>query len=205
MADPCQWQSPLAHLGLAAWSIREGGPGDAGVRLSERPARTQVNVRGNGDSAAFSGAVTAALGVELPVKPNTTAAGDGIAVLWLGPDEWLVVAAPDAGMAAGLEMALAGDHGAVTDVSESRAVIGLAGANARQVLMKGCSLDLHPRAFRAGRCTQTLLARAGVILHQTGNEPAYDIYVARSFADYLWTWLEDAAEEYGVRVTSAET
>ncbi len=205
MADPFQWQSPLAHLGLAARSNREGDPGDAGVHLSERPARTQVNLRGDSADDAFNEAVTMVLGVGLPARPNTTAAGEGVTVLWLGPDEWLVVAAPDVDRLAALETALAGHGAAVTEVSESRAVIGLTGANAREVLMKGCALDLHPRAFRAGRCAQTLLARAGVILHQTGNEPAYDIYVARSFADYLWTWLEDAAGEYGVRVTGADT
>jgi sarcosine oxidase gamma subunit len=30
--------------------------------------------------------------------------------------------------------------------------------------------------------------------------PTFDIYVARSFAEYLWAWLEDAGGEYGVAV-----
>ena len=57
-----------------------------------------------------------------------------------------------------------------------------------------------PRQFRPGRCAQTGLARAGVLIHQTGAEPAYDIYVDRSFAEYLWTWLEDAAAEFGFAI-----
>ena len=32
--------------------------------------------------------------------------------------------------------------------------------------------------------------------------PTYDIYVLRSFAEYLWLWLEDAAQEYGLAVTT---
>jgi sarcosine oxidase subunit gamma len=35
------------------------------------------------------------------------------------------------------------------------------------------------------------------------DTPAYDLYVHRSFADYLWRWLEDAAKEYGVAIDSA--
>ena len=36
---------------------------------------------------------------------------------------------------------------------------------------------------------------------QAGAEgPVFDIYVLRSFAEYLWAWLEDAAQEYGVTV-----
>jgi sarcosine oxidase gamma subunit len=29
---------------------------------------------------------------------------------------------------------------------------------------------------------------------------SFDVYVARSFAHYLWTWLEDAGREYGVAI-----
>ena len=38
------------------------------------------------------------------------------------------------------------------------------------------------------------LAKAVVLLHQTDDEPAYDLYVDRSYAEYLWLWLEDAAQ-----------
>ncbi len=30
--------------------------------------------------------------------------------------------------------------------------------------------------------------------------PAFEVYVLRSFAEYLWTWIEDAGQEYGVTV-----
>ncbi len=36
----------------------------------------------------------------------------------------------------------------------------------------------------------------------SGGGPAYDVYVLNSFAEYLWLWLEDAAREYGLRVTA---
>ena len=71
---------------------------------------------------------------------------------------------------------------------------------ARDLLAKGCSLDLHPRVFGRGGCAQSHLAKAQVVLHQVSDEPAFDLYVLRSFADYLWAWLEDAAGEYGLAV-----
>ena len=68
-------------------------------------------------------------------------------------------------------------------------------------------LDLHPRAFPPGRCAGTLLAKAAVLIHllddDPGRGPSFDVYVARSFAHYLWTWLEDAGREYGVAVEPA--
>ena len=30
--------------------------------------------------------------------------------------------------------------------------------------------------------------------------PVFEVYVLRSFAEYLWAWLEDAGREYGVSV-----
>ena len=65
-------------------------------------------------------------------------------------------------------------------------------------------MDVHRRVFTAGACAQTLLGKADVLLHVIEDEPdagpAVDVYVGRSFARYLWTWLTDAGLEYGVQV-----
>ncbi|PBC49169.1 sarcosine oxidase subunit gamma, partial [Rhodococcus sp. ACS1] len=71
---------------------------------------------------------------------------------------------------------------------------------ARDILAKGCSIDLHPTVFRPGTAVQTMLGLAGVILtalDDTGTD--YRILVRASFARYLAAWLIDAAEEYGTR------
>ena len=201
MADPYRARTPLAHRGLA---VRRGGADEAGVSLGELPFRAQAVLRGDVGDPAFAAAVAQAVGVRPPVEPNTVEGPEALAVgtriLWLGPDEWLVVSRDGDDPADRLSAALAGQHAAVADVSDGRAVIALSGANARDVLAKGCPLDLHPRAFGPGRCAQSHLAKAHVLLHQIGDAPLFEIYVHRSFADYLWHWLEDAAEEYGLAV-----
>lgn len=192
-------QGPLAAMGLAARSAN--APGSAGVRLSDRGFLGQLSLRGSGDGA-FSAAVEAALGLAPPVEPNRVAERDGVRILWLGPDEWLAIVpeGKEEDLARRLIEQLQGQHAAVADTSEARAAIGLAGPAAREVMSLGCSLDLHPRAFKAGTCAQTLLARVPVILHQLDEAPSYDIYVQRSLAEYLWRWLEDAARDFGVAV-----
>ena len=189
----------LDHRHLHARAADEAG--DAGVVLCERRFVAKVNLRGK-PIKKFIDAARKALGLTLPKKPNTTAAGKGLTALMLGPDEWLLIGAPgrEGEIAQALGHALAGQHAAITDVTEGRTVIGLEGRNARDLLMKGCPLDVHRREFKPGDCAQSVLAKAIVILHQTSDEPSYDIYVERSFADYLWTWLEDAAQEYGLAV-----
>ena len=54
--------------------------------------------------------------------------------------------------------------------------------------------------FAAGTVVRTLLAKTGVIIHQTAKTPTFEVYVHRSFADYAWRWLADAGLEYGVSI-----
>jgi sarcosine oxidase subunit gamma len=202
VASDYQRQSALAHLHLHARVSKT--PADADFTLCERPYRGQLLLRGEATDMGFAAAVTQVLGVGLPAEPNTSARAGQCAALWLGPDEWLIVL-PDGSETetlSALTEALHGRHHAVTDVSDGRAVIGLAGPRARDVLMKGCSLDLHPRIFAADQCAQTRLARCQVLLHQVEATPAYDVYAQRSFADYVWRWLEDAASEYDVVIVN---
>ena len=132
-------------------------------------------------------------GVLLPLTPNRVAVTGALRVLWLGPDEWLVVAEGDApDLLPRLERAVAGLRAAVTDLSSSRTIFELSGDGARNLLAAGCSLDLHPRAFGPGECAQTLLARVPVILDQLDDTPGYRILVRRSYARWLIDWIIDA-------------
>jgi sarcosine oxidase subunit gamma len=203
MAETYQRQGALAALGLEARITRD--PIGAGVLLSERTGLDHVDLRGDAASMSFLQGVRGVLGYALPVEANTVSEGTASRTLWLGPNEWLTVApwSEAAGIAGGLRAALAGQHAAVVEVGDARTVIGLSGLNARDVLMKGCPLDLHPRRFGPLRCAQSRLAKVNVIVDQRDDQPSYDLYVARSFARYLWQWLEDAGREYGVAVVRA--
>ena len=205
-------QSPLAHLHLEARNPLGGASPDAGVLISELKHRTQITVRGQSTDPAFMQGIKKALGFALPTQACTAAGkADGLHILWMGPDEWLVVAPPENEplIMEKLIKALEGLDAALVDVSESRTVIQLSGQQARAVLNKGCSIDLHPRTFTPGQVVNTLLARAHITLHQTATQkstrfPTYDIYVHRSYAEYMWSWIEDASREYGLEITATK-
>lgn len=203
MPDRYQWQSALATLGVEARAL--AGATQAGVILSECRAGAQLAIRGNGSDPGFGAAVAGILGLDLPVTPKTAHRNAGKTLLWLGPEEWLAVLAAenDGGLAERLSEALGGVHHAIVDVSHSRAVIGLEGPHARDVLMKGTNIDLHPRQFGIDNCIQAHLGRCHMLLHQLDETPSYDIYIHRSFALYAWNWLSDAAGEYGLAVHGA--
>jgi len=195
----------LDHLGLAARATER--PGAAGLWLGERRFRAKLNLRGDAADEGFMQAVAQELhGFHPRVIPNTAVRTEGFDLLWLGPDEWLVVAAPGSEAALGRRLAdaVAPHGGTVTDVTESRTTLVVTGPRARDALAKGCPLDLHPRAFASGACAQSLVARVGAILHRTDAETdehaRFELHVLRSYADYLWRFLEDAGQEYGVAV-----
>ena len=194
MAESLAPRSPLGALADALAEMRAND-----VTLAEQPARVRLNLRLDPEDAEALTAAGAALGGSLPRAPNTAAATiNGWTLLWLGPDEWLVTGPAQEGAALedALRVRLDGHHHALTDVSAMYATLALSGPLAREVLMKGCRLDVHLRAFAAGTCVQTAFAKAQVILHQTDDAPSYEITARNSFSVYLATWLLDAMAEY---------
>lgn len=140
-------------------------------------------------------ALSREFGLPWPLAPNTVAKGDGVRVLWLGPTEWVVEQLPAAEVAARAARACGATLHHVADVSEGRVVFELAGPKARELLAKGCSLDLHPRVFAPGQCAQTLLQHANIMLESLEGG-ALRFYTDRSIAQWVAAWLEDAALEY---------
>jgi len=201
MSEQIRQESPLVER--VHEERRATSPSDAGVTLGERTFIGYINLRGDSDDAAFTKAVREVTGLDLPTDPNTFVENDEFGAVWLGPNEWYLVtpAGDELPVLEKLESALAGQHFAANDLTSGLTTIRLTGANARDLLQKGCTLDLHPRSFGAGQCAQTLVAKSGALILYRGDEPAFDLVVRRSFADYLFLWLEDAATEYGLAVS----
>ena len=143
----------------------------------EVPFLTQIDVRCAPEDAERLG---------FPSLANTVAGDLTRGVLWLGPDEWLLVGLPGTARATmeELEPALDGVHHAIVDVSGNRAVLELQGVDRYELLASGCSLDLDPRGgWVFGVCAQTMFARAQVILQEL--QGATRFFVRPSFAHYV--------------------
>jgi len=189
-------RSPLAHAADRLAAVTHDSEG--AVRLAELPFLTQLNIRLDAKGAAAD-AVGLALGLQLPLEPNTVVRAGESTVLWLGPDEWLLIAPPGAqrDLESRVREAAGDEFVSVTDVSAQRTTLLVAGPGARDLLSHGCSLDLHPRVFTPGRCAQTTLGRTQVVLVARDEPKAgFWVLVRSSFAGYLADWILDAATEY---------
>ncbi|WP_168790698.1 sarcosine oxidase subunit gamma [Paraburkholderia aromaticivorans] len=192
------WQeSPL--VGTDALLKKHQATANATFRLNERPFLELVNVRGDTRDAAFVRAFESVLGCRPPEKANTVARGNGYDVMWLGPDEWLVRSATahdatrTAPLQAKLGAAFAGVFASAVDIGSGYTVLEISGTRTREVLSRGCPLDLHPKLFGEGQCAQSHYFKASMTLLPTGAS-SFDIVVRRSFADYFVKMMLDAAE-----------
>lgn len=131
----------------------------------------------------------AAAGTELP-PPNRT---NGFAprALWLAPGEYLLLGKLPDSLAVLTDAELA--H--LADMTDALARYRLDGENCRELLSKGCTLDLHPHRFGPGSCAQSVLAQVSALIE---HEPAgvLSITIEASYAHHLERWFEDACIEF---------
>lgn len=158
---------PLAAASAAA-------PQCDAVRLVALPPTTRLLIRGD----------AASIGLPLPEPCRAIPLGSG-ALLWLGPDEFLLLAP---------EMPIHPPAHCI-DVSHRDAALTVSGPRATWAINAFCALDLHPAAFPVGTCTRTMFGKSEIILWRIEAE-TFRIEVARSFAPYVWQCLEEARREF---------
>ena len=157
------------------------------------PPATRYILRGSPSVMAAAGK---ALG--LPISETACRAAptsdSGLAALWLGPDEHLLLGPAGCDIAAALEPALRELPHSLVEVSHRQTALRVSGPQATMLLNAGCPLDLDPGAFPIGMCTRTVLAKAEIVLWRT-DQDVFHVEVWRSFADYVSSFLAEVARE----------
>ncbi|AXV16204.1 sarcosine oxidase subunit gamma [Neorhizobium sp. SOG26] len=163
--------------------------GSSAVRLEAAPAAERISLRARPEDVP---ALSSALGLELPVRSKTSASANGRTALWLGPDEWLVIGE----VGGGLLDALVGTSAlhSATDVSHRNTAILVSGPGAANAINGGCPQDLSLKAFPVGACARTLFGKVEIVLLRTA-EDAFRVEVWRSFSDYAFGLLAEAARD----------
>ena len=171
-------------------TARSPPPVAAGPTLVPLPPAARYILRGG---APVRAAAEKAAGVGIPVEACRAMTHESRAALWLGPDEWLLLApeAQGAELAERLAAALAGLPHSLVDVGHRQSGCELRGPQAATLLAAGCPLDLDARMFPVGMCTRTVLAKAEVVLWRTATE-MFRLEVARSFVAYVAEFLAEA-------------
>ncbi|HJV26824.1 MAG TPA: sarcosine oxidase subunit gamma family protein [Aromatoleum sp.] len=197
-------ESPLAMTRANVASANSAR--DAGVVVREKPFLGHLVLRGNAADEAFRGGVERVLGLALPLAMGPVSRDEtrGVSIQWMSPDEWLIIV--PAGVEFEAEAALRSEltgHYAVMNTTGGQTVLELSGPCVRELLMKCTPYDVHPRAFPVGKGITSVFAKSSAVIRHV-EEGRWELVIRRSFADYLYRWILDAAEEFGVFVASAE-
>ena len=160
-----------------------------GVDLAVLPPAERISLRA---PAASVRALSKALGLELPIRPKSSASKDGRTALWLGPDEWLVVDEVGRDLLADLR-GIEALHSAV-GISHRNVAFSVTGPAAEATINAGCPQDLSLPAFPVGAASRSVLGKVEIALLRTA-EHSFRVECWRSFSDYVWTFLTDAARD----------
>ena len=187
-------RTALAGITPATHDNPEGGK--PGLVITELAHLGKINLRGGADMLPV---IRTHTGCDaLPENNRLVSVGDRHLV-WLGPDEFLLLCAAgtETHLHSQLTLDMADIHAAVTNVTDSLCALSLRGPAVREVLARGCALDLHPSKFTAGDCAQSMLAHAAVTLI-ANDETGFTLICRTSFAPYVADWLMDAGLAFGV-------
>jgi sarcosine oxidase subunit gamma len=137
------------------------------------------------------------MGIDIEQTVCRASQGGSRAALWLGPDEYLLLApaAEAADLALALDGALQGEPHSLVEVSHRQTGLEIRGPRAADTLNSGCPLDLDLSAFALRMCTRTVFAKAEIVLWRTAHD-VFRLEVWRSFTDYVARLLNEAAREY---------
>ena len=105
------------------------GKSGSAIVIEEISDRGMIDLRLDADDFNARAAAEQTLGFVLPTTPRTSSQSRGRVALWWSPDQWIITCArgQSGNLTTKLEMALAGIHAMVTDVSNARTIIKISG------------------------------------------------------------------------------
>ena len=118
-------------------------------------------------------------------------------ILWSGPSNWLLVSTKK-DILNSVQKICDDKNFAVTDLSHSRAIIELKGSNSKEVLKKGCPINLNE--FKVNNCANSVFHGITITIDMISNDPeTFRIFALRSFGESLYHSITDACLEDGYK------
>ena len=167
------------------------------IKIQELPYVDKINLRldpNNNDYMSICGKI---LGAVLPTKPNTYVQNEKVKIIWLGPDEWMVINDQENELFIKLKNELGDLEASVTNISENRTIIRLSGKKIITLLSKFLVLDLEKNLGTQSSCAQTLFVKVPILLVRNDDNnqiPVIDIFTNRSHANYIYNLIVDGTK-----------
>ena len=167
------------------------------IEIQELPFVKKINLRLDPNDKSCVSSFSKILGTILPTNANTYSINTlNEKVIWLGPDEWLVVSDDDDAFLK-LQNKIEDIESSLTDVSENRTIIRIRGSKVFVLLSKFLVLDLEKNLPTQSSCAQTLFVKVPILLVRNNSDThkhEIDIFTNRSHANYVYNLLVDGTK-----------
>jgi sarcosine oxidase, subunit gamma len=153
----------------------------------------QVNIRTREESTLST--LESNLNVSFPKKANTFTQNELGDVLWLGPQEWLLVTEYDKSewISKILITQFLTMSGAAVNVSDNRCSFLLFGPKSQLILQKACAINIP--TLKSGEVVQTVFGKTQIII-QCIKPFEYRLFVRTSFVNYTERLINVGLKEY---------
>ena len=128
-------------------------------------------------------------------KPQTVTSNENTRILWNGPKNWLITSNNNKLIEEIAEKFNSNDF-AVTDLSNSKAIIEIEGKYAKEVLKKGCPFNFNE--FNKNYCLNSTYNGMSITIDMLSEDPdRVRIFSLRSFGESMYHSITDASLEFG--------
>ena len=135
--------------------------------------------------------------LKLPSESPTVSYNQETRLLWTGPDTWLVISKKN-DLDKEIYKSLNDKDFAITDISQSRAVLQISGTNAKNVLKKGSPINFNENMFKPNNCVNTTYNGINIMIDFLDDQPfCFNLYALRSFGGSFYHSITDSSLEYG--------
>ena len=130
-----------------------------------------------------------------PMENSKVESNKETRILWSAPRTWFVISKKE-NIINNIKEKCTDENFAITDISHSRAVIQIKGLQAREILKKGCPLNINE--FKTNNCAGTVFHGISIVVDLIDNNPdTFNLLTLRSFGESFYHHITDAALEFG--------
>ena len=134
-------------------------------------------------------------GLGFPIENSKVESNKETRILWSAPRTWFVISKKE-NIINNIKEKCTDENFAITDISHSRAVIQIKGLEAREILKKGCPLNINE--FKTNNCAGTVFHGISIVVDLIDNNPdTFNLLTLRSFGESFYHHITDAALEFG--------
>ena len=135
--------------------------------------------------------------LELPLESFKVSSNQNTRILWSSPNTWLVVSKRE-NIVGIINEKFDDKDFAITDISHSRAVMQIKGPLAREVLKKGCPINLNE--FEKNSCVGSVFHGINLVIDCVDRDfQTFNLLTLRSFGESLYHSITDACLEFGYK------